>query len=429
MISIKKIVKALVPSKRFLTKLGNLNDSYLFITAPIRHRRAIRKLRKKTKIKVAFFVLHSSIWKCDELYKKMEADEKFEPIVIICPYMAFGEDIMHKEMNVTYNFFFQKNYNVLKTYNSDTGKWLDVKNEINPDIIFFTNPHEITRKEYYIRDYLDNLTCYVPYTFQVSNLYMLQYNRIFHNLLWKAFYQTPIHKKIAIKYARNKGRNVVISGYPGIDVFVDKSYLPFDKWKIKDRNIKRIIWAPHHTFGDDSLSYSNFIKYHQVMLDIAEKYSGSIQIAFKPHPILRPKLGLENGWGEEKTNEYYLKWNNIPNGQIEESDYIDLFLTSDAMIHDSASFLAEYLAVNKPVLFMVRDKNIKERLNEFGVIALEQHYLAHSEDDIYDFIENIVINGNDWKRNQREAFCKNYMISPGNVSATNNIFNEIVREL
>ena len=418
-----------IPSTGIRTKIRNLYESFLVNSAPNRHRKALAKLRKKPEIKVAFFVHHSSVWKCDELYIKMEKEGKFHPIIIICPVINRGEDIIRKEMNDAYNLFVNKKYNVINAYNSDTGKWLDVRKEINPDIVFFTNPHELSRKEYYIENYLDKLTCYIPYTFQVTFMYDLQYNQLFHNLVWKAFLQTTIHKELAVKYARNKGKNVVVSGYPGIDIFRDKSYLPPDRWKIKDSNIKRIIWAPHHSIYDDILSFSNFFKYHQVMLDIAEKYAGKIQIAFKPHPILFAKLLSDNEWGKEKATEYYHKWKNLSNGQLEESDYVDLFLLSDAMIHDSDSFMAEYLAVNKPVLHTVRDNKVTERFNDFGKMAFEQHYKAHSKEDICDFIENIVLNGTDPKQDQRETFYKNYMIPPGNCSATNNIVGELMREL
>ncbi len=46
------------------------------------------------------------------------------------------------------------------------------------------------------------------------------------------------------------------------------------------------------------------MKYHEFMLEMAQKYSDRIQIAFKPHPILRPELSLPEVW-KRKTDEYY----------------------------------------------------------------------------------------------------------------------------
>ncbi len=195
------------------------------------HQIAIQKLKGKTKIKVAFFAIHVSIWKYDELYKLMENDERFEPIVIVCPYLAYGKETMLKEMSETYNLFIQKDYNVLKSYDTEIDKWLDVKKEIMPDIIFFTNPHSFAKDEYYITNYPDCLTCYVQYSFHITHLNEIQYNQLFHNLLWKAFYETQIHYELARKHSRNNAENVLVTGYPGTDIFLDDSYKPVDVWK------------------------------------------------------------------------------------------------------------------------------------------------------------------------------------------------------
>ena len=80
---IKKIVRILVPSSLLRGKLHTLHEYYLIISARYRHQKALRKLKGKPKIKVAFFVLHSSVWKCDELYKKMDAEDKKKPQVFL----------------------------------------------------------------------------------------------------------------------------------------------------------------------------------------------------------------------------------------------------------------------------------------------------------------------------------------------------------
>lgn len=435
MTNLRVLVKKFLPlwadgMIRFLI-YTNYFDLYLILTAGTRHHYALKRVISKQKLNVVFFAFERTAWKYDQLYKFFEQDERFQPAIAICPFKNCAIEIMVQEMARTSQFLTAKNFNVVKTYNEQTGEWLDVKKVLQPDIIFFTNPHKLTKDDYYITNYINYLTCYLPYTFQISNLYELQYNQLFHNLIWKAFYPTNIHQEMARKYARNRGRNVVISGYSGTDLLQDKSYTPKDSWKIKSRDIKRIIWAPHHTIDNDTgfLAFSNFLVYHQEILNIAIKYAGKIQIAFKPHPFLRTKLILEKDWGIEKTDAYYSKWDNLPNGQLESSDYADLFLTSDAMIHDSSSFMAEYLAVNKPVLFTLRDPKIPERLNSIGKRAFEQHYHAYSANDIIRFIEDTVINGNDVKKDQREAFVSDYIKTPNDVSATMNIYKYINEKL
>ena len=66
---------------------------------------------------------------------------------------------------------------------------------------------------------------------------------------------------------------------------------------------------------------------YDLMIEIALLYKDKVQIAFKPHPLLKEKL--IKLWGAQATDDYYRKWDNLPNGQLETGDYVDLFKTSD----------------------------------------------------------------------------------------------------
>lgn len=405
-------------------------EEITILTQPIRHKRALEQLRNKEKIKVAFFVLYSSIWKLDGLFRLMMKDARFDPIIIVCPVVNYGIEHMLIEMEKTYKFFVKKNYNVIKTYNVKEDTYLDVKKEIDPDIIFYTNPHLITKEEYYITHYKDVLSCYVPYVFHAANINELQYNQLFHNILWRAFYETDIHKKMASKYAINKGRNVVVSGYPGVDDLIFGERIDKKVWSNPSRKLKRVIWAPHHTIelaGD--LRLSNFLRYHQFMLEITELFKEDIQIAFKPHPLLKNKLYAHKEWGKKRTDDYFNEWELCSNGQLETDDYIDLFNTSDAMILDSISFVTEYLCCGKPSLFLFRDENVFDRFNEFGKLSLAHNYHGYSESDIMYFLENIVIKGEDNKKKSREKFYTKYLLPPKNNKASINIYYEICKSV
>lgn len=249
----------------------------------------------------------------------MDQDSRFEPIVIVCPVVNYGKENMLVEMEKAFKVFQNKGYRVIKTYDEVDDSYLYVKKEIEPDIIFYTNPHRgLIKDEYYITDFKDTLTCYTQYSFHVTHLNQVQYDQLFHNILWKAFYETNIHKKMAEQYARNKGRNVTITGYPGMDYFTYGDRSNDNVWKNPNTKLKRIIWAPHHTIDrTGELSYSCFLRYHQIMLDICEKYKNKIQIAFKPHPLLKVKLSRYEEWGQQRTEVYYQTWESLDNGQLE----------------------------------------------------------------------------------------------------------------
>ncbi|MFA6185094.1 MAG: CDP-glycerol--glycerophosphate glycerophosphotransferase [Candidatus Shapirobacteria bacterium] len=403
----------------------------LFELNQIRYQIVIQKLQKKIKqkqkINVIFIVIHSSVWQYDDLYKKYSNDKKYNPIIIVAPYILCKKDEMIEEMNKSYSYFKNKNYSVLKTYNK-TNLFSDIKTELQPDIIFFTNPHKITNDKYYINNfYKDTLTCYVPYGIMSANIEKNQYNQEFHNLTWKNFYETEIHKKIAEKYADNKGVNVLVTGYPKCDIFLNRKYKAKNVWKKTDKNLKKIIWAPHHTIenNEKELGYSNFLEYHQIMLDIAKKYQNKIQIAFKPHPILLTKLKTHPDWGERKIHDYCEKWKNEKNTQLELDEYTDLFLSSDGMILDSVSFIAEYMFINKPALFMIKDNTINNKFNIFGSIAYNLLYKSQNKNDLINFIETVILKEKDERKEQREKFLNQYLIPPNNHNATDNIYSFI----
>lgn len=395
------------------------------------HEKALAKARKKEKLTVAFFLIHAPIWKVDGVFKLMLESERFDPVVVICPYIRYGHDVMMETMDRAEEFVKSKGYPYVKTYNEKTNTWLNVKEDLKPDLVFFTNPWRLTHSNYLINNFLDTLTCYVPYFFVVNGHTKNNYNGITHSLTWKVFYETTIHKEFAIKYARNKAENVVVTGYPGLDPFLYAKETTADPWKIKTKKVKRIIWAPHHTIeGQDAgLLYSNFTQYYNFFLELANSYSNSLQIAFKPHPLLRSKLYNDPSWGIEKTNNYYSQWSKLKNGFLVEGEYTDLFLTSDALIHDCSSFMAEYLCTGKPYLYTLKDDNVSNRMNDFGRMVLKMHYLARNKEEIVEFVESVVFKQSDQLRNERVSFLEEHLAAQNNKSASENIVFELNKHL
>ncbi|WP_248842407.1 hypothetical protein [Vibrio harveyi] len=60
------------------------------------------------------------------------------------------------------------------------------------------------------------------------------------------------------------------------------------------------------------------------------------------------------------------------------------------MIHDSGSFLAEYLYVKKPVLYLSLSEDIRNYQNAFGNKAYDCCTKGHSEKDINQFISEVI---------------------------------------
>ena len=162
--------------------------------------------------------------------------------------------------------------------------------------------------------------------------------------------------------------------------------------------------------------------------DRLDKYKDQVQFVFKPHPLLKGKLYNAEGWGREKANAYYEAWANAENSAFIDTDYVDLFKSSDALIHDCGSFIVEYLYVQKPVMHL-NTGQIKEELNVEAMEAYQAHYLMNKTEDIEKFITEVVLKGKDTKREDREADYKKLLIPPHNHLVADNILNEIEYEL
>ena len=109
---------------------------------------------------------------------------------------------------------------------------------------------------------------------------------------------------------------------------------------------------------------------------------------------------------------------------LEEGEYVDLFIGSDAMIHDSGGFTTEYLYQRKPVMYLLKN-NPQEVFNDFGIMSFEQHYHGRTREDIEHFIEDVVLAGNDPMKESRERFFEQYLGPYNGALPSENIMKTI----
>ena len=241
-----------------------------------------------------------------------------------------------------------------------------------------------------------------------------------------------MHLNEARKTAWNEGRNVRVVGYPNADDFLSGKYAQVWKQPADRKQRKRLIWAPHYAITPEFglLARSNFLDMAQPMLEIAEKYHDELQIAFRPHPRLLTELYKHPLWGKERTDSYYEQWANGTNTQLETVGFIDLFMTSDGMVHDSGSFAVEYHYSLNPVMFVSQDiAPLLATQCEFGKSAYKMHYIGKNMDDVEQFITNVVVGGNDTMRSWREWFYTEHLLPPGGHTVAQNTLDDLIYSL
>ena len=120
----------------------------------------------------------------------------------------------------------------------------------------------------------------------------------------------------------------------------------------------------------------------------------------------------------------------MENTQLETGEFVDLFMTSDAMIHDSGSFAVEYHYSQKPVMFVSKDMDsILATQSDFGKLVYSLHYLGQSMNDVHAFITDTVLLGNDPMLNQRRDFFDRHLLPPNNKSVAQNTLDDLVQSL
>ena len=231
------------------------------------------------------------------------------------------------------------------------------------------------------------------------------------------------------KYSKIFGINICKEylGNPKIDRFFDKSITPVDVWSKSKPTQKRIIWAPHHTWAD----YSNFPKYAEYMLQLAEDHKEDLFIAIKPHPALKDSLKGVNGWSEDDINTYFNRWKNGTNTDLFEGAWFDLFKTSDAMLLDSIGFMLEYSLSGKPACVLYKLNKRGKRMMNFsdcGEQIYELLYHAKDEPEIEEFV-NMILNADDNKKLLRDKYIEDNYLPPYHKKGSENIYDYIVKLL
>ena len=395
-----------------------------YVSIPIKRKLHLHKVKKKALIKVVFFAANLSMWRYQHLYELMSKNSHFKIYIILTPFTDYSKEEQTKDIEELKNYF---NTRKIPYIEADL---CNIESDINPDILFYPQYYfNCLNSECDAQKFRNKLLCAYPYGF--NNVYKpWAYNNFFHNVAWKLFYPTTSTLNEAKQLAFNKGKNVTITGYPNADDFLSTELN--DVWKKQTSIKKRVIWAPHFTIGQEGslLFFSTFLKFSSFMQDLSKKYFDNVQFAFKPHPALLTELYKHKNWGKEKTDEYYHWWEKQENTQLETGEFIDLFKSSDAIIHDCGSFSIEYLYTRNPAMYLCRNiEEIKKEKNEVGKNALDSHYIGLTEENVVNFIESVVLKNDDPMKEQREAFFNKYLLPPNGKTVAQNTMDDILKSL
>ena len=375
----------------------------------------VYRIRKKERIRVLFVLSELSCWKSEALFELMLKHPRFDPVIGLS----------------TPQFFSERDHDLVSYLESRKYPFCNLDKpgagieSINPDIIFYYKPYpECYSAGLYFNNYLKYVFCGLDYCTEVTK-HVAHLERELFDYCWQFYVE---HSDIAQRRKEILGyraRNTKLTGVPMQDVLMRPSAMFSDPWKDKSGR-KRIIYAPHHSIkgtNGDGIEFATFLEYGELILDLAKRYKDRATFAFKPHPNLYMKL--VRIWGQEKTDRYYAEWDAGTDMQIETGEYVGLFKYSDAIIHDCASFITEYLYMDNPSLYLVSEDNRFDDMFDFVQEGFHCYEHGRSAEDIDIFIRNVIA-GIDSRQTVRRNYISRQLMPPGGKAASENIVDAIL---
>lgn len=399
-------------------------DDYNWLMEKVFATAALAIGRKKL-IKVAFVIFNSSMWCGDGLYNLFARDQRFEPTVFLCRRVSKSRNTMSQEEFVHSVELFRAHGLNLVTIDS-----IEEKIPMQ-DILILLSPYvrALPRDFHAERLTPRTLIVNIPYSLSISKREKFMDNSIFH-IVWKMFFASTIALKLHDNSCSVGMPRGVYSGYPRMDEFFDRSRVFSFSWKLTRPNARKIIYAPHWSI-DAATKYATFQWNYRFMFDFAKAHP-EISWVVKPHPGLFFSAVKEKLFSSiADMEQYFREWSELPNAQVYTGAYYQsIFATSDGMIHDSGSFIAEYQYVDKPMIFLTR---AGEKFNELGEKILAASYCVDGQnlDAIAALILRVFVEGVDDKAAMRKVVFDAYLNYPKRIgmSSSEFIFKNIVNAL
>ena len=383
------------------------------------------KLAAGERLRVCFLVCDASMFSAEPVYQAMIGDKRFEPFVAVVPRVTRGEKFMRETLEKTLSILSSRCSDVRSLYDPDakTGRTL----EGEADVVFTSIVYDDQTLEQYTALPLSRfaLVVCIPYGYGGQLLSDIR-RTIFlpqFALFWRLFISNQCTLSLWKEVNPQLAYSLVVGGYPKMD-----------RLAVTPRRTARpktILICPHHTLERDGigLSLSNFLQYAEFFLELPKEFP-DVHFVFRPHPLLFPRLATSAWWGEERTAAYRRDMSALPNVEFQQGgDYFDVFVNSDAMIHDCGSFLAEYFYTGHPQCYILRDRSTLDReFTPFGKRLQDHVDHAFTREDIRDFVRKVVSGSIDGREQERQGFAERE-VCMYHPHASEKVLEEIVRSL
>ncbi|MFO3722507.1 CDP-glycerol glycerophosphotransferase family protein [Pseudomonas sp. HLMP] len=259
------------------------------------------------------------------------------------------------------------------------------------DAVLYTSPYDETRPEAYrfanLRQHVRCIT-YVPYGLEVGggeHNYVYQYGQPVTAQATAVFVRSEGVRQMFARHCPTGSSHVQVTGHPRMDGLVDLLRFDVDptlREAIGDR--RAVLWNAHFSIDGDLWSTFDLLA-GDILAAFATR--PDLALVLRPHPLLWKKLANLNILDE--TGICALKRELAARGVIvdERTDHRHAFAVSEAMMSDVGSFLMEYLATGKPVLYLRNPHGLG--LNEEGSAVVRHYQVADDAAGVERFLDQL----------------------------------------
>lgn len=390
------------------------NEDMLKILADASFRtRALLKIKNHEPINVLFVCHEPALWNMFEsLYKAMETDLSFHPLVVALPYKhsTLPED-QYKDAGM-FDFCETRGIKVVSGYDISKNEWLNPAS-LMPDYVFFQTPYNSFPSNWSVAQIsMMARACYIPY--YATNLFRGEVDDVVHpasffRFVSLAFIESSFSQKRLVNKFQDQNwfnkNKVVLSGHPKLDYLIEKNDFNGKVWKRGIRkDIKRILWTPRWTTANGTC---HFFNYKDFFISFCKEHQ-NVDFILRPHPLCLQNFLKTGELTEINLAKMEMEYDNSKNMALNRTgEYQDTFLTSDVLVSDVSSMMFEYLATGKPIVYTHR----VDVYNELGRKLSECFYWVNNSTELKTTLEMLLL-GNDPLKEKRKILMAEVLFIP-----------------
>ncbi len=365
-----------------------------------------RRIKRTGAIRVGFLCQYIPAWdKLEPIYRKMQADTRFQPVLICLPSGIENHKLINPESleNDTWQTMVEKGYPEAVNALVGAEQWL-APETLQLQYVFTVRPYDQLMPLPYTTRALSRhcRICLIMYgmTFAREDR-DIAVNRSFMSRLYLHFADNDYIRQYRLEQHALKHRlglqKTMCVGLPVGEMIAQGREAPRPAWDFAKGDF-RIMWTPRWT-TDPKVGGTNFFQYKDVLLDYAQQAQGT-DLLLRPHPLMFDNFVKTGAMTEAEVSAYKAKCQALPNVAFDtEARYDATFWGSDVLVSDISGMIPEYLFTGKPLIFC--RSNMQLELLEPMEQLLAGCYTVTNQQELFDCL-NMLRRGEDPKAEQRK---------------------------